>query len=65
VRSEGTNGNGQGTGLGLSIVAAIAEAHGGGAEVTSVPGDGATFTVRLPLEPNVAGASDEPARASD
>lgn len=65
VRSEGTNGNGQGTGLGLSIVAAIAEAHGGGAEVTSVPGDRTTFTVRLPLEPNAAGSPEDPARASD
>jgi two-component system OmpR family sensor kinase len=65
VRSEGTNGNGHGTGLGLSIVAAIAEAHGGSAEVTSVPGDGATFTVRLPLEPNATGVPEDPARASD
>ena len=37
-----------GTGLGLSIVAAIAEAHGGRATVTSAPGAGATFTVSLP-----------------
>jgi two-component system OmpR family sensor kinase len=39
----------QGTGLGLAIVAAIAEAHGGGVGVTSEPGDGATFRVRLPV----------------
>ena len=38
-----------GTGLGLSIVAAIAEAHGGTASVTSSPGAGATFRVELPL----------------
>ena len=54
VRSDEANGNGQGTGLGLSIVAAIAAAHGGGAEVTSTPGEGATFTVRLPLKPGAA-----------
>jgi len=40
---------GKGTGLGLAIVAAIAEAHGGRAEVVSEPGDGATFIVRLPI----------------
>ena len=39
----------QGTGLGLAIVAAIAEAHGGDVGVTSEPGDGATFRVRLPV----------------
>ena len=43
-----------GSGLGLSIVAAIAEAHGGRAEVTTAPGEGATFRLVLPL------AADEP-----
>ena len=38
-----------GSGLGLSIVSAIAEAHGGRAEVDSTPGRGATFRVALPL----------------
>jgi len=38
-----------GSGLGLSIVSSIAEAHGGRAEVDSIPGDGATFRVVLPL----------------
>lgn len=38
-----------GTGLGLSIVAAIAEAHGGGAEVVSEVGRGSTFSVALPV----------------
>ncbi len=37
-----------GTGLGLAIVAAIAEAHGGRAEVETAPKEGATFRVRLP-----------------
>jgi two-component system OmpR family sensor kinase len=37
-----------GTGLGLAIVAAIAEAHGGRAEVVTAPSQGATFRVRLP-----------------
>jgi signal transduction histidine kinase len=38
------------TGLGLSIVKAIADAHGGGIEVSSAgKGQGCTFTLRLPL----------------
>jgi two-component system, OmpR family, sensor kinase len=40
-----------GVGLGLSIVAAVADAHGGRAEARSRPGQGATFRILLPLEP--------------
>ena len=39
------------TGLGLAIVNAIATAHGGRSEVEPTPGGGATFRVRVPLEP--------------
>jgi two-component system OmpR family sensor kinase len=42
-----------GSGLGLSIVSAIAEAHGGRAEVHSTPGRGATFRVVFPLAPRL------------
>ncbi len=37
-----------GSGLGLSIVKAIIERHGGTVAVTSTPGAGTTFTLRLP-----------------
>jgi two-component system OmpR family sensor kinase len=50
VREDDQAEEGNGTGLGLAIVAAIAEAHGGSVDVTSAPGDGATFRVRLPVE---------------
>jgi signal transduction histidine kinase len=38
----------RGSGLGLSLVKEIVEAHGGAVLVRSQPGQGATFTVRLP-----------------
>jgi signal transduction histidine kinase len=39
-----------GAGLGLTLVEHIAKAHGGRIEVQSKPGEGSTFTMRLPLE---------------
>jgi two-component system, OmpR family, sensor kinase len=48
----------EGAGLGLSIVQAIARAHGGRLELSSVPGSGATFTIILPArlpEPSEGG----------
>jgi signal transduction histidine kinase len=41
----------RGLGLGLSLVRAIVAAHGGSVDVTSKPGEGSTFTVRLARHP--------------
>ena len=37
-----------GSGIGLAVVAELVRAHGGQVEVSSPPGEGATFSVRLP-----------------
>ncbi|WP_036748868.1 sensor histidine kinase [Photobacterium galatheae] len=39
----------QGTGLGLAVVQMVAKAHNGGLSLFSIPGDGATFTLSLPM----------------
>jgi two-component system phosphate regulon sensor histidine kinase PhoR len=38
-----------GTGLGLSLVKHVLNRHGGRVSIESVPGQGATFTMHLPL----------------
>jgi signal transduction histidine kinase len=44
----------EGTGMGLTLARRIAELHDGHLEVHSEPGQGATFSVRLPLRPALA-----------
>jgi len=44
-----TKPGGEGTGLGLSISYEIVKKHGGEITAESRPGEGAAFTVRLPL----------------
>lgn len=46
-----------GTGLGLALVAQMAQLHGGSVIVDSRPGNGSSFTIRLPWQPAMAGES--------
>lgn len=47
----------QGTGIGLAMVKEIVQAHNGQVAVRSIPGEGSTFTVRLPLRADENGST--------
>ncbi len=53
-----TKEEGEGTGLGLSLVYGIVENHGGQIKAENRPGQGATFSIELPLMPTLEGGPD-------
>jgi two-component system NtrC family sensor kinase len=52
-----TKPEGEGTGLGLSLAYGIVENQGGKIEARSVPGEGATFIIELPVMSQTDGRS--------
>lgn len=67
-RAEAEGEDSEGTGIGLALVREYTELHDGTIDVTSAPGEGSTFTVRLPLppaDPAAVEAEEVPAEGDD
>jgi two-component system OmpR family sensor kinase len=62
--TRGTTGEGRRFGLGLALVREVVESHGGTIEAAGRPGEGATFTVRLPAASGQAPGAALPAKAA-
>ena len=56
---EARNRDSGGAGLGLAIAKQLVEEHEGKIALESVPGEGSTFTVRLPLASSTAASKAE------
>ncbi len=54
-----------GTGLGLAVVQAIARAHKGEVKMYSIPGNGSTFSLHLPIFHSTQNQPEQPASESD
>jgi PAS domain S-box-containing protein len=52
-----TKGPERGTGLGLSTVSGIVKSHGGFIQVRSMPGEGSTFSVYLPVDGSITASA--------
>ena len=56
ARGEHAPGRGRRFGLGLALVAEVVRAHDGSLDIAGSPGEGATFTMKLPASGSVASA---------